>query len=39
MINLINLGMPMTNAEGAGPPQEYGVGGLIHLTNKKYILK
>lgn len=36
-INLINLGMPMTNSEVAGPPQEPGCGGLINLTNKKHL--
>lgn len=35
MINLINLGMPVTNSEVAGPPQEWGCGGLINFTNKK----
>lgn len=39
MINLINLGMPMTNSEVAGPPQDWGCGGLINLTNKKHFLK
>lgn len=39
MINLINLGMPMTNSEAAGPPQEPGRGGLINLTNKKHLSK
>lgn len=34
-INLINLGMAMTNSGVAGPPQEPGRGGLINLTNKK----
>ncbi|TNN33909.1 hypothetical protein EYF80_055928 [Liparis tanakae] len=33
MINLINLGMPTTNSEVAGPTRD--VGGLINLTNKK----
>jgi len=33
MINLINLGMPTTNSEMAGPTRD--VGGLINLTNKK----
>lgn len=39
MINLINLGMPMTNSEVAGPLQEWQRGGLINLTNKKLFLK
>lgn len=39
MINLINLGMPMTNSEVAGPPLEWRRGGLINLTNKKHFLK
>lgn len=38
-INLINLGMLMTNSEVAGPPQEWGCGGLINSTNKKRFLK
>lgn len=36
-INLINLGMPMTNSEAAGPRQEPGCGGLINLTNKRLL--
>lgn len=36
-INLINLGMPMTNSEVVGPPPEPGRGGLINLTNKKHL--
>ena len=39
MIKLINLGMPMTNSEVAGQPQEWGCGGLINLANKKHFLK
>lgn len=39
MINLINLGMPMTNSKVAGPPQEWRGGGLINLANKKHFLK
>jgi len=40
MINLINLGMSMTNSKVAGPPEEREEsGGLINLTNKKHSLK
>lgn len=39
MINLINLGMPMTNSEVAGPPQDWGCRGPINLTNKKHFRK
>ena len=39
MINLINLGTPMTNFEAARPPQECRSGSLINLTNKKLFLK
>lgn len=36
-INLINLGMPMTNSEVAAPPPEPGWRGLINLPNKKHL--
>lgn len=39
MINLINLGMPMTNSEVTGPPHERRGGGLINLNNRKRFLK